>query len=103
MALLLFSLEKRRLHGGEDLTVAFQCLKRPYRKAGEGLLIRACSERTRGNGFKLKEGKFRLDIRRKFFTARVVRHWNRLLGDVVNVLSLEALKARLDGTLSNLV
>ena len=94
MALLLFSLEKRRLHGGEDLTVAFQCLKRPYRKAGEGLLIRACSERTRGNGFKLKEGKFRLDIRRKFFTMKVVRHWNRAFREGVDTSSLEAFKAR---------
>ena len=88
MALLLFSLEKRRLHGGEDLTVAFQCLKRPYRKAGEGLLIRACSERTRGNGFKVEEGRFRLDIKKKFFTVRVVRHWNRLLREAVNAPSL---------------
>ena len=47
----LFNLEKRRLW--EDLIVAFQCLKWAYRKAGEGLFIRACSDRTRGNGFRL--------------------------------------------------
>ena len=51
-----------------------QYLKRAYRKAEEGLFIRACSNRLRGNGFKLEEGRFRLDIRKKFFTARVVRH-----------------------------
>ncbi|KAK4819096.1 LOW QUALITY PROTEIN: hypothetical protein QYF61_025355 [Mycteria americana] len=46
----------------EDLTAAFQYLKAAYRKDGEGLLIRECSDRTRGNGFKLKEGRFRLDL-----------------------------------------
>lgn len=53
--------------------------------------------RTRGNGPKLKEDSFRLDIRRKFFTVRVVRHWYRLLKEVVDAPSLEVLKDRLDG------
>jgi len=67
-------------------------------------LTRACSDRTRGNGFKLKEGRFRLDIWKKFFTVRVVRHWNRLpreAGDAPS--SLEVFRDRLDGALSNLV
>ncbi|KGL93573.1 hypothetical protein N301_02841, partial [Charadrius vociferus] len=55
------------------------------------------------NGFKLKEGRFRLDIRKKLFTLRVVRHWNRLPKEVVDAPSLEVFKARLDGALSNLV
>ncbi|KFW68963.1 hypothetical protein AS28_12473, partial [Pygoscelis adeliae] len=54
------------------------------------------------NGFKLKESRFRLDIRKKFFTMRVVRHWNRL-PRAVDAPSLEVFKARLDEALSNLV
>ncbi|KFW71033.1 hypothetical protein AS28_02313, partial [Pygoscelis adeliae] len=55
------------------------------------------------NGFKLKEGRFRLDIRTKLFTVRAVRHWNRLPREVVDAPSLEEFKARLDEALSNLV
>ena len=52
---------------------------------------------------KLKEGRFRLDVRKKSFTVRMVRHWNRLLSDVVDALSLETFKVRLDKALGNLV
>ena len=63
----LFSLEKRRLW--EYLTAAVQYLKRADMRAGEGHFIRACSDRTRGNGFKLKEGRFRSDTRKKFLPS----------------------------------
>ena len=79
-----FSLQKRRLLG--DLIAAFQYLKRAYRKVGEGLSVRAGSDRMRQNGFKLEEDRFRLDIRKKFFTVRVVRHWNRLPKKVTDIL-----------------
>jgi len=62
-----------------------------------------CSDRTRGNGSKLKEGRFRLDIGKKFFPMRVARHWPRLPREAVAVPSLAGFKARLDGALSNLV
>ncbi|KFQ32325.1 hypothetical protein N332_02839, partial [Mesitornis unicolor] len=88
----LFSLEKRRLQ--EDLIAVFQSCK----KAGEGCFTRAGSNRTKGNGFKLVKGRFRLDIRNKFFTMR-----NRLPRKVVDAPSLEVFKARLDRALSILV
>ncbi|PKU47329.1 hypothetical protein llap_2354 [Limosa lapponica baueri] len=97
----LFSLEKRRLQ--EDLMAESQYLKGAYRGAGEGLFVREWSNRTRSDGFKLKEGTLRLGIRKKFFTLRVVRHWNRLPREVVDAPSLEVFTARLDGALSNLV
>ena len=64
---------------------------------------RACSDRTRSNGFKLKEGGVRLDIRKKFFPMRVVRQCNRLPRDVVDAPSLEVFKVRLGGDLSKLI
>ena len=64
---------------------------------------RVCGDRTRGNGFKLKEGRFRLDIRKKSFTVRVVRHWSKLPGVMVDAPSLETFRARLDKALGCLI
>jgi len=97
----LFSLEKRRLQG--DLVAAFRYLKGAYRKDERNIFSRACCNRTRSNGFKLREGRFRLDIRKKFFTIRVVKHWSRLPREVVEAPFLEIFKVRLDVALSNLI
>ncbi|KFV62123.1 hypothetical protein N307_09769, partial [Dryobates pubescens] len=94
----LFSLEKRRLRG--DLIVAFQYLKGAYKKAGEGLLRISRSDR---NGMKLEVGRFRLEVRKKFFTVRVVKPWNGLSREVVGAPSLEMFRKRLDGVLGTMV
>ena len=78
-------------------------MKGTYRKDGEELFIREYSDRMRSNGFKLKEGRFRLDIRKKFSTLRVVRHWSTLPREVVDAPTLEVFRARVDEALSNLV
>jgi len=83
--------------------VAFQYLKGTYRKDGENIFSKACCDRTRSNGFKLMEGRFRLDSRKKFFTMRVVKHWSRLPREVVHAPSLETFQVRLDRALSSLI
>jgi len=55
-----------------------------------------------GNSFKLNKGRFRLDIRQKFFITRVMRPWPRLPREAVAAPSLAVFKVRLDGALSNL-
>ncbi|KAK4815367.1 hypothetical protein QYF61_001355 [Mycteria americana] len=97
----LFSLEKRRLQG--DLIAAFQYLKGAYKNDEDRLFSKACCDRTRNDGFKLRKGRFRLDLRKTFFPARVVKHWNRLPREVVEAPSLETFMFRLDGALSNLI
>ena len=93
-------MEKRRLWC--DLIAAFLYLKGTYEEESQ-LSERVDNGRTRGNGFKLREARFRLDIRGKFFTKRVVRCWNRLPREVVGAPSLEVIKARLDGALGSLI
>jgi len=97
----LFVLEKRGLRG--HLIAAFQYLNGACRKEGDKLFSRVCCNRTRSNGFKLREGRFKLNIRKKYFTVRVVKPWHRLPIEVVDVSSLETFKVKLDGALSNLI
>jgi len=67
--LLAYSLDKTLERPESRLSVS----KGGYKKVGDNLFSRICCDRTQGNGSKLKEGRFRLDIRKKFFTVRMVR------------------------------
>jgi len=97
----LLSLEKRRLRG--HLTAAFQYLKKAYEKDGDKHFSMACGNKTRGNGFRLRERRFRLDIRKKLFILTLVKPWHRLPREMVDVSSLETFQVWLDWALSNLV
>ena len=75
---------------------AFQYLKRAYKQEGNQCFAWVDSDRTSGSSFKLKEGRFSLDVRRNFFTERVMRTWHRLPREAVGAPFLELFKASLD-------
>jgi len=95
----LFSLEKRKLRGESYQYI--QNLKRGCKEEGARFFSVVPSDRTRGNGHKVKHGRFPWNIQKNFFTVRVTRHWHRLPREVVESPFLEIFRSHLGMVLRN--
>lgn len=93
----LSNYEKRRLRG--DLVAPCSFLSRENGEGGADLCSIITDDRIQGNGTKLHHRRFRLDIRKKLFTVRVVKNWNSLPRDVIDASSSSVFKRHLDDVL----
>jgi len=98
----LFNLGKRRLR--RDLINVYKYLKGGGKQMNEArLFLVVCSNRTRSNGLKTEHGKFCTNMQKNFYMIRVTEHWNRLLREAVESLSMEIFKTQPDADFCNLL